>query len=122
MMPPRGATGGNLEGEPAGGALTADQWHPSTKADHVKVDQRIAKLTECTPDQPPLYASGISWIDRAYNVIRQLRHDHGLPDIRPLAEPPTQSTSRAIATSVADENPVQRQPRVHRTESSIQQP
>lgn len=50
-------------------------------------DQDAGDLAGSEDHRPPLFASGIAWIDRAYNVIRELRREHGLPDIRPLVNP-----------------------------------
>lgn len=108
----------NLVRGPAGRTLTAAQPRVDQRSNRVDVNERPAQA-ESTLDQPPLYASGIAWIDRAYNLIRQLRRDHGLPDIRPLVEPPFQSNSAAIATSPDGRSPVRRQPPEHRKVSSI---
>lgn len=71
--------------------MTPAQGRRSPKPAQVVVHQRTGDVSGSGEDLPPLFASGIPWIDRAYNVIRQLRRDHGLPDIRPLAEPSHQS-------------------------------
>jgi hypothetical protein len=71
----------------------------SFRAVHLRasVDSESEVVIDCTTvredcqQETALYASGIAWIDRAYEVIRQLRRKHGLPDISPLVEPSHQS-------------------------------
>jgi hypothetical protein len=100
----------HLRREPTGGALIAAQSHAFEESNCVLVDPGATDTPEDVEDQPPLYASGIAWIDHAYNVIRQLRRDHGLPDIRPLTDPSSQSDSAAIVTSSEGLDPTRRQP------------
>jgi hypothetical protein len=71
----------------------------------------VAGSFESEGDQAPLYASGIGWIDRAYNVVRQLRRAYGLPDIRPLIEPACLWKPAATATSERHLSRAPHQPR-----------
>jgi hypothetical protein len=52
-----------------------------------------------------LYASGIHWIDHAYEVARMLRRELGLSDIRPLVQRPGRSASASSATSADRDRP-----------------
>ena len=120
MMPSQSSMRANLQHELLERTPEAGQSCASLKPELIVVDHAAADATEGEQEQPPLYASGIPWIDRAYNVIRQLRRDHGLADIRPLTEPPLQSDSAAIETSSDGPGPARRQPPQHRKGSSIQ--
>jgi hypothetical protein len=119
MMPPHRSVHTSLQHELSEGVLTPEQGS-CQRSEFVVCDHDSADANQGGRERPPLYSSGIAWIDRAYNVIRQLRRDHGLPDIRPLTEPPFRSDSAAIVTSSDGQGPARRQPPEHRKASSIQ--
>jgi hypothetical protein len=91
MIRPRHGIDRAVQAEPSREALRDGEFRASLPHDADGVIHDTADTTADSQKQPPLYASGISWIDQAYEVIRQLRRNHGLPEIRPLADPPHQS-------------------------------
>jgi hypothetical protein len=70
--------------EPARSCISVD-------CDTDPVVRNTVDLRENTDADSVLYASGILWIDRAYEVVRQLRRNHGLREISSLVEPSRQS-------------------------------
>src|SRR5260221_5708659 len=119
MMPPHRSVHTSLQIDVSEGVLTPEQGS-CQRSEFAVCDHDSADANQGGRERPPLYSSGTAWIDRAYTVIRQLRRDHGLPDIRPLTEPQSKPESGAIVTSSAGLDPARRLPRVHRKVSSIQ--